>query len=1395
MAVSAIQAAQTYASPQNAPSSLTVAAALVALRESPSARLSISDSADAITRNFDALARVAGNITAIEVTDGGDEPPGVVTVSAAQYLKQSSRLLARFTGDFGFAVQGLAATRAATAQADARIARFTVTDNSGEIGARLSGLQGLNKLQGISVSTPETLISLTATQIDDLGDVLAKITTGSHGLAVTEATAAQAVGLAADTRVRSVRVLDSATHIAERLDGLMALGARLKGLRSADANVITVSAEQFQRNALVLGKLYRGHDLAILGASVSQLAPMASNRRVIAIEVEDTAANVAANLTRLARLGSDLRSIRLTDAATPLALSSREYATHGSGVLAKIEDDYSVGILRAGVQEAQTLQNDDRVVSIDVLDSARAVSLGLDDLGELGKLNRVALAGKSRSIELSAQQLAQTQVLDKVSGQYTLAVQGVAADAARSLATSNARIVSVSVNDSGASVVQRLEDLSFLGRRLASIQLSDPTTALDLSVSGWTTHIGTLAKIQGGYGVALSGVSAARAVDLADDARVRTLSVSDSSAAISARLDSLHELGSVLTSINRTDAQSRLVVTGAQFATQTSTLAKVAGDLALEVRAAAAAQAASLAADDRIARVEIDDSSRNIAASLNVLQDSIAANEDRQWTIRQRGALSLLDLTATQYTRNQDALSAIAGPYVLNVREVSTEGVSDIAANHRVALISVRDSAANLADSGTLTTLTALGSRLLRIDQSDSGQAMSMTTAQWMNHRKTLDKLNGGARVVLTEASASQVQVLSQDWRVQAVSVQDTAASVGANLETLQAVGTLLSAIEVSDSAEISLTAQRYRSNAAALAKLAEGSQIAVTQASVADAQELLDEAHAAVVGVSVSDTASNLGSSLAALASNAKLRAITVSDPNSLLAITKESLDDQSAVVGMIQGPVRLAVTQAASSDVAALAANVRVASISVHDTTQAVAANLPALTAAGRRLERITFEGATELGVTATQWTAHQATLAKIAQSHSVIVSGATAAQAAAIATVPGVSGVTVSDTGAQVARHLESLQSAGPALSAITLTDAQTPTLRISAAQMSANAAALGKIAEGNYRLSVTGATVAEALALAGHAKVTAVSVSDASSRIASNLGALAGLATLSSITQTGSVSTMSLTASDYVAHASTLGKLTNAYTVALAGASVASASSLQADTKVSAMTVSATTSQISGSMATLAGLSKLTGLSVTQDDGVVSVTQAGLSTYADLLDLLRNANGNPYRLQVTGVTPDQLASVAARADLHSLTLTATSAQLGESLDELFSLGDKLAAITLTDAAVPVPLTHGQLLSRAAVLAKVAGTPEWSVTAVAAANAEAVAAASGVSAVSVTDSAEAISAQFDSLAALGAELLAVQVDDEGDVVVTQAQFDSASGSALIAKIMGEHDIVISG
>jgi RTX calcium-binding nonapeptide repeat (4 copies) len=381
-----------------------------------------------------------------------------------------------------------------------------------------------------------------------------------------------------------------------------------------------------------------------------------------------------------------------------------------------------------------------------------------------------------------------------------------------------------------------------------------------------------------------------------------------------------------------------------------------------------------------------------------------------------------------------------------------------------------------------------------------------------------VQELDTGDDVTLTVAELGDFSTIDGTF-----AVSDTATNVMANITALEALvtGSQLTAITLTDSSTptISLTATQLAADSAAL-------HVITT-----------------VYDLSISDTAANVVSNITALESFAtgpQSLAITLTDSGTpTLSLTAAQLAANSAALGMIGSAYNLSVSGVTAANATTVAAQANVTALTVSDTAANVAADLEALEtlASGSQLTSITLtDGSTPtISLTATQLADDSDALGVIGSAYNLSVSGVTAANAATVAGNTHVTLLSVSDTAANVVSNiaaLETLATGAQSLS-ITLTDSGTPTLALTAAQVSANSAALGVIGSA-YN----------------------VSVADTAANVVSNIAALETFAAhLSSITLTDSgTPTLTLTAAQLTADSAVLPLITSAYNLSMTAGNV-------------------------------------------------------------------------------------------------------------------------------------------------------------------------------------------------------------------------------------------------
>jgi hypothetical protein len=279
---------------------------------------------------------------------------------------------------------------------------------------------------------------------------------------------------------------------------------------------------------------------------------------------------------------------------------------------------------------------------------------------------------------------------------------------------------------------------------------------------------------------------------------------------------------------------------------------------------------------------------------------------------------------------------------------------------------------------------------------------------------------------------------------------------------------------------------------------------------------------------------------------------------------------------------------------------------------------------------------------------------TVDNLTPSSSSVVTGALVSAAAGLQANAAVKSFTISDTAANVGAALSSLSNDSK-LMLITLTDVSKPTITLTAAQYSADTAVLVKVVS-SYNLTVTGALVSGAAALQSNPQVTSFTISDSSANVAGNIAALNSDTKLTSIALTDS-NPLSLTYAQLTGDTTALGKLPSTYKLSVSGVTATNAAAVQANTHVTSFTVSDTVADVTASLSSLNGDSKLSALTITG------------TTSGDTLNLTGS------KVATTINMDGDTASVSAGLSAPSLTFTGTP--------DAITLGTGASAIDYTMA----------------------------------------------------------------------------------------------------------------
>ncbi len=440
---------------------------------------------------------------------------------------------------------------------------------------------------------------------------------------------------------------------------------------------------------------------------------------------------------------------------------------------------------------------------------------------------------------------------------------------------------------------------------------------------------------------------------------------------------------------------------------------------------------------------------------------------------------------------------------------------------------------------------------------------------------------------------------------------------------------------------------------------------------------------------VTVRDTRANLLNSAGALASlsaASKMGTATYSDSTAKLVVTTYA---NYLTMTMPTDSYDLVITGAPVSAAAVMQNNSHVAAFTVADTAANLQSGLPGLVADSKLTATSTTDAAGSVPTFTLTWSAYaadDAVLAKLTTAYNLVLSGASAAQAASLAgfkswNQAASAKVAVSDTRANIFNNLAALESLGAAsrLTSVTYSDSATKLVVSTYANYLTMTAPTGY-----YELVITGAPVSAATALQGNSHVVGFTVSDTTANVQSGLSSLVTKSKLTSFSLTNAgagTPTLTLSGSAYAAGAAPLAASTLAYNLVVTGASAAQSAQLQNNSHVVSFAVSDRAANVQSWLSAAGNASKVSTITLT-DTSTPTLTLSG-AAYAAANAALATIT-SPYNLNVTGASVAQLIELNGNRHVTGFTIADTQANIQSRLGYLG--GDALSAITVTDSATP-------------------------------------------------------------------------------------------------------------
>ncbi len=217
-----------------------------------------------------------------------------------------------------------------------------------------------------------------------------------------------------------------------------------------------------------------------------------------------------------------------------------------------------------------------------------------------------------------------------------------------------------------------------------------------------------------------------------------------------------------------------------------------------------------------------------------------------------------------------------------------------------------------------------------------------------------------------------------------------------------------------------------------------------------------------------------------------------------------------------------------------------------------------------------------------------------------------------------------------------------------------------------------------------------TVANSAKLQADPTIKSFSIADTAANIIGGIGTLLSESKLSAITLTDKIKpTFSLTNAAFNIDMPILTKISSAFNLLVNGATVASASSLQSNTKVTSFTIIDTAANIQSNLSSLSGVSHLIGITIS-DAKLVNMTYQQFLSYASLENIL-----GAGVLSVSGVAAGVAILVGQNAHVNTEAVADTLSNIVANLDNLETLAKagKISNIAVTDIGQTVDVTTTQ------------------------------------------------------------------------------------------------------
>ena len=919
------------------------------------------------------------------------------------------------------------------------------------------------------------------------------------------------------------------------------------------------------------------------------------------------------------------------------------------------------------------------MAAIIIGDSSDNIAININALSPLiaaGKVASIFQTDPTVPVTLNITELTNnTDVLNKISTRYSLAL-----------------------TDTGTNVVQNIDGLQSIVRKIASINISNPTIPLAISATQLMANKTLISKIISIYTLNVSDVPTSKLGIISANGHIGSVTILDSALNINkkASLYLLSILGTKVTSITQTGSITPITLTVSQYS---SALTSKFTNFTAKISDASTALMASLLTDQKISSFIIKDTSGNIANNLDALQ----ALDGKVTAINQIGTITPLNLTANQLINDAGTLNKIVGRYNLIVSAVPIAQTSAILTNIHVKSFSIIDNATNINNPTQLSALITAGNKITSITESGTITPINLSITQYT--KVFANKLTNFS-VAITDAPTRLIRTLSADTKISSISVSDSAKNISYNLDFLQSLGSKLSSITLTGAPNtLAITQAQLTNDTATLAKILGDYTLKISSVPATDILTVLNNSH--VVSFSIADTASNIATHLDNLQNNASvISRIVLTDSPCTLTITETQLNRDATALALItsngsatinglvliDNSYTLIVTNVLAGDISNVLSTPFIKSISITDTAANIASNIDLIKSNLALINTVTITDATQaLTMTEAQFINNGSLSALISGSYSVVVTDVSLGNLAIVLANPFVASISISDTLSHVLLQLTTLQENISKITAITLTDAPT-NITVSYAQLINDSDVLALVSN-TYPLLVTDVPVAEISNVLAITGVISLTVKDTAAHINASLDTLqaeSALNHVTGITLSNSPQLLAISYSQLSNDADALALINlSSYTLTISDVAVINMTTVLENPLVTSISLNDSSTNVASNLGSIKDITKISSITLT-DANPLSLSEAQFK--ADTLALAKITS--PYSLNLSAVNASDVSNIALNTLVKNISINDNSTNIINNLNVLEANKTLINSITFSDAPTNLAITPEQL-----------------------------------------------------------------------------------------------------